>query len=112
MKLEFEWHELKAEAYYQAHGVSFELTKLIFKDAFAVEPVDDREDYGEQRFIMIGMAEGNVILFVAYTERGERYLSLRHAGKRNMSKLTSSSKRLKPMMAETVEKSTRPPRPG
>jgi hypothetical protein len=30
---------------------------------------DDREDYGEARFVMIGMAEGNILLFVAYTER-------------------------------------------
>ena len=30
---------------------------------------DDREDYGEKRFVMIGMAEGNILLFVAYTER-------------------------------------------
>jgi hypothetical protein len=29
----------------------------------------DHEDYGEARFVMIGMAEGNILLFVAYTER-------------------------------------------
>jgi uncharacterized DUF497 family protein len=27
---------------------------------------------GEQRFVIIGMAEGCVVLFVAYTEREER----------------------------------------
>ena len=27
MKLEFEWHEAKAEANLQAHGVSFEFTQ-------------------------------------------------------------------------------------
>ena len=37
-----------------------------------MERLDDREDYGEERFVMIGMAEGNVVLIVAYTERGER----------------------------------------
>jgi uncharacterized DUF497 family protein len=36
---------------------------------FAIERLDDREDYGEARFVVIGMAEGNVLLFVAYTER-------------------------------------------
>ena len=30
------------------------------------------ENYGEERFVMIGMAEGEVLLFAAYTERGER----------------------------------------
>ena len=56
----------------QAHGVSFDLAKTVFRDPFAVERLDDREDYGEERFIIIGMAEGNVVLFVAYTEREGR----------------------------------------
>ena len=72
MKLEFEWHAAKAEANLQIHGVSFELAKTVFKDPFAVELLDDREDYGEERFVIIGMAEGRVLLFVAYTEREER----------------------------------------
>jgi uncharacterized DUF497 family protein len=72
MKLEFEWHDAKAEANWQAHGVSFELARTVFKDPFAVERLDDREDYGECRFVIIGMAEGHLVLFVAYTEREER----------------------------------------
>ena len=53
----------------------------VFRDPFAIERVDDREDYGEQRFVIIGMAEGNVVLFVAYTEREEhvRIISARRA---------------------------------
>jgi len=72
MSLEFEWHDAKAEANLEAHGVSFDLATTVFKDPFAVERLDDREDYGEQRFVIIGMAEGHVVLFVAYSERGER----------------------------------------
>ena len=72
MKLEFEWHDAKAEANLQAHGVSFELAKTVFKYPFAVERLDDREDYGEERFIMIGMAAGGVVLFVAFSEREGR----------------------------------------
>jgi len=72
MKLEFEWHDAKAKANLQAHGVSFDLAKTVFKDPFAVERLDDREDYGEERFVIIGMAEGQVVLFVAYAEREER----------------------------------------
>ena len=52
--------------------MSFDLAKTVFKDPFAVERLDDREDYGEERFVLIGMAEGNVVLFVAYTEREGR----------------------------------------
>jgi uncharacterized DUF497 family protein len=67
----------------QAHGVSFELAKTVFKDPFAIEFLDDREDYGEERFVIIGMAEGQVLLFVAYTERVERIriISARRATK-------------------------------
>jgi hypothetical protein len=72
MKLEFEWHQAKAEANFSSHGVSFDLAQTVFKDPFAIERLDDRQDYGEQRFVMIGMAEGNFSLFVAYTERAER----------------------------------------
>lgn len=72
MKFEFEWNGAKAEANLQAHGVSFDLAKTVFYDPFAVERLDDREDYGEDRFVIVGMAEGAVALFVAYSEREGR----------------------------------------
>ena len=52
----------------------------MFADPFAVEFLDDREDYGEERFVIIGMAEGEC-LYVAYTERKEviRLISARRA---------------------------------
>jgi hypothetical protein len=82
--LEFEWHAAKAEANLQAHGVSFESAKAVFKDPFAVERVDDRKDYGEERFIITGMVDGHVLLVVAYTEREERIriISARRATQR------------------------------
>ena len=44
----------------------------VFKDPFAIERLDDREEHDEQRLVIIGMADGKVLLFVAYTEREER----------------------------------------
>ncbi len=71
--LEFEWHDAKSEVNLAAHGVSFELAKTVFLHPFAVERLDDRDDYrddnGEARFVLIGMASGAILLFVAYTER-------------------------------------------
>lgn len=72
MELQFEWDEAKAEANWNTHGVRFELAATVFRDPFAIERIDDREDYGEERLVLIGMAEGRVLLFVAYTEREER----------------------------------------
>jgi uncharacterized protein len=71
MNLEFEWDDAKATENYVRHGVSFDLAKKVFNDPFAVERIDDRQDYGEGRYIIIGLADGE-ILFVAYTEREER----------------------------------------
>ncbi len=52
--------------------MSFDLAKTVFSDPFAIERLDDREEHGEERFVIIGAAEGKALLFVAYTERAER----------------------------------------
>ncbi len=78
----FEWDETKAAENYAKHGVSFETATKVFRDPFAIERLDDREDYGEERFILIGTAEA-VVLTVVYTERDGRIriISARRATK-------------------------------
>jgi uncharacterized DUF497 family protein len=71
MNLEFEWDDAKAAENYTRHGVSFDLAKKVFNDPFAVERIDDRQNYGEERYIIIGLADRELV-FVAYTEREER----------------------------------------
>jgi uncharacterized protein len=68
---DFEWDDAKAVANLAAHGVSFEAARLAFDDTFACDYEDTSEDYGEQRFVLIGMVEGR-LLTVVYTEREER----------------------------------------
>jgi uncharacterized protein len=70
--LKFEWDDAKTKSNFNGHGVSFELAKTVFEDTFAIDRLDARENYGEERFVIIGMADGRTLLFVAYTERGER----------------------------------------
>jgi uncharacterized protein len=60
MKLKFEWDDAKAQANLKTHGVSFDVAKTVFQDPFAIERLDDREDYGEERFVIISRVEGNV----------------------------------------------------
>jgi uncharacterized DUF497 family protein len=72
MELAFQWDRAKAKANLRRHGVSFDLAKTVFKDPFAIERLDDRQAYGEERFVIIGVAEGKILLFVAYAEREER----------------------------------------
>ena len=76
----FRWDDRKAASNVVDHGVTFDAARDVFKDPFAVEQLDDRENYGEDRFTIIGVARGR-LLFVAYTMRGEtiRIISARSA---------------------------------
>ena len=64
----FDWDPTKAAANIANHKVSFEQAKGVFRDPFAVEFEDNRENYGEERYIIIGMTEGR-LLTVVYTLR-------------------------------------------
>jgi len=77
---DFDWDETKAAENYTKHGVSFDAAARVFEDPFAIEFLDDREDYGEDRFNIIGMVD-NRLLFVAYTLRNSviRIISARGA---------------------------------
>ena len=48
--------------------MTFEAAKRVFRDPFAIERLDDREDYGEDRYVIIGTVDGGV-LCVVYTLR-------------------------------------------
>ena len=68
---EFEWDDRKARANLDNHKISFEDARLVFLDPFGQEKFDDREDYGEDRSVRIGMANG-VLFVVTVTTRGNR----------------------------------------
>ena len=76
----FEWDEDKAARNLIEHRVSFEQAALACCDPFAVEWIDEREDYCEERVNLLGLY-GREVLFVAYTERGEniRIITARRA---------------------------------
>ena len=78
----FEWDAEKAAANWRNHGVPFDQAVKAYLDPFAVELIDEREDYGEERINLVGMC-GDVLLHVTYTERGERVrlISARRAEK-------------------------------
>ena len=81
MPIGFEWDEEKAASNIRDHdGVAFEQAAAAFSDTFAVEWIDEREDYGEERSVLLGMTGGQ-LLYVAYTERGDniRIISARRA---------------------------------
>jgi uncharacterized DUF497 family protein len=66
----FEWDDEKATTNIRDHdGVTFEQAATAFSDKFAVEWIDEREYYGEERSVLLVMTSGQ-LLYVAYTERG------------------------------------------
>jgi hypothetical protein len=66
MAIRFEWDPDKAETNRKKHKVSFEQARDVFKDATALDELDDRENYGEDRFNRTGSVEGR-LLVVTYT---------------------------------------------
>jgi uncharacterized DUF497 family protein len=67
----FEWDDAKAQANFGKHMVRFEHAAQACEDPFALIELEDSEDYGEDRFILIGQASGGM-LAVVYTERNNR----------------------------------------
>jgi len=80
--MKFAWSKTKAEENFAKHGISFDSAKGVFNDPYATENLDDRHDYGEGRFVIIGLVDGQ-FLNVVYTERNDvfRIISARKATK-------------------------------
>lgn len=65
--MRFGWDARKSERNLRERGFDFEFATLIFEGP-TLEREDSRRNYGEQRVIAIGRAEG-VALTVVYTDR-------------------------------------------
>jgi uncharacterized protein len=68
---DFEWNDAKAAQNWAYHGVSFEAARLAFDDPFAVVREDRRRDYGEDRYVLLGMVQDH-LLAVVHAQRGAR----------------------------------------
>ena len=74
-----EWDEAKRQSNLSKHGLDFADAEQIFEyDVWEIE--DNRENYGEERLIAIGMLRGRVVVLV-YTPKanGLRAISFRKA---------------------------------
>jgi uncharacterized DUF497 family protein len=67
-------------------GFEWDDARAAFDDPAGIEIVDDRRDYGEERFNLIAKSPDNIMLFVTYTERetGIRIISARRASKQEV----------------------------
>ena len=79
--MSYEWDEQKHIANVKKHGIDFIDVPEVFDGNVVIIP-DERFNYGETRFLLIGILKSQVVV-VAYTERDEniRIISARKATK-------------------------------
>ena len=78
--MKFEWDKRKHQTNIEKHGLDFADAYKLFQSPMLVK-LDDREDYGEERWIGIGLMELRVVVMV-FTEPKEdtiRVISFRKA---------------------------------
>ena len=88
--MKFEWDERKRRANLRKHGIDFVRVARYF-DRLAVVGFDEREDYGEERWIAVGYL-GNVLAVVVFTMPDEeivRLISARKVSRRERENLYS-----------------------
>ena len=80
--MEYEWDDKKNAANRVKHGIDFNIAEGFCWDT-AVETIDDSADYGEERWVALGLIEDRVHVMV-YTLRDHniRIISLRKANNR------------------------------
>ncbi len=79
--MRFIWHEPKRQANLKKHGLDFAVAERVFAGpTFTFE--DDRENYGEQRWVTLGLL-GEKVVVIVHTETEEeiRVISMREADK-------------------------------
>ncbi|MFQ5796910.1 MAG: BrnT family toxin [Candidatus Bipolaricaulia bacterium] len=79
--MRFIWHEPKRQANLKKHGMDFADAERIFSGP-TLTFEDDREDYGEQRWVTLGLL-GEKVVVTVHTETQEeiRVISMREADK-------------------------------
>ena len=79
--MQFNWHEPKRQENLKKHGMDFADAESVFSGpTFTFE--DSREDYGEQRWVTLGLL-GDKVLVIVHTETEDeiRVISMREASK-------------------------------
>ncbi len=80
--MELEWDEAKRQKTLQTRGLDFaDVAQIDWDTAIVFD--DDREDYGEERQVCLGLLHGQWVV-AAYTFRGDalRVISMRKASRR------------------------------
>jgi uncharacterized protein len=90
--MDFEWDDNKSEACFEQRGFDFAYAAHAFFDPNRLVHEDDRLNYGETRYQLMGEIEGRLFVLV-YTYRGGfvRIISARKANQREKRQYENSS---------------------
>ena len=79
--MRFEWDETKRRSNIKRHGIDFVDVDEVFADE-TITFLDDRDDYGETRFLTFGLLWGEVVAIVHIeTDEVIGVISVRRASK-------------------------------
>ena len=64
MSLKFEWDQNKSDRCFTERGFDFKYASLAFLDPSKIISEDNRHDYGEKRYTLLGVIEGRIFHIV------------------------------------------------
>ncbi len=80
--MQFEWDGAKNRSNLAKHGLDFADAELVLAGP-CVTFVDDRFDYGEERFVTLGLLAGRLVIIAPAVRGGAtRIISMRKANQR------------------------------
>ena len=81
--MEFEWNDKKAHSNLKKHGLSFDDACFVLQGNNVVTFPDERRNYGEERFISMGILMHSLVVIVhTYSCHKVRIISMRKANER------------------------------
>ncbi|NOQ30007.1 MAG: BrnT family toxin [Helicobacteraceae bacterium] len=85
--MKFEWDTKKDKSNIHKHKVSFEEAVYVFNDKYSLSSYDSEHSDNEDRYVLLGKSDTNLVLLVVHTFRDEdnieivRIISARKATK-------------------------------
>lgn len=81
--MKFEWDADKAQINLEKHKLRFEVAAKVFLDPDRSQVVDDRFDYGEERFVTYGRVDGRLFVVVFTQDEATQTIRMISARKAN-----------------------------
>jgi len=92
--MRFEWDEKKNNENIRKHGLDFSDVWQVFENPL-LSKLDDRENYGEDRWIGVGMMSNGIAVVLVFTEKERETIRIISMRKATKNERTGSEKAIK-----------------